>query len=47
MNHVKFENNYYEEILDYAQKYIKIKEDGYYKVDLIEKMIRFKHNKII
>lgn len=34
MNNVKFENNYYEESLDYAQKYIKTKEDGYYKVDL-------------
>lgn len=35
MNGIEFENYYYEEALEYIQKYSKTKEDGYYKVELI------------
>lgn len=45
MNNLKYENNYYEKTLEYMQKYSKIKEDGYYKIDLLAKVIKYKHSK--
>lgn len=49
MNNIKFQNNYYEEALDYVQKYTKFKENGYYKVDLIGKsdQIQMQQNNMI
>lgn len=40
MNKLKFENTYYKEALDYSQQFTKIKKDGYYKVDLLDKIDR-------